>query len=78
MMRLFNWFRRGSLERELDHELQYHFDRRVADLTAAGIREAEARRHVTIELGLFFGQGFSGGFRKPGLAEEEGFGRSQK
>jgi predicted permease len=52
MIRLFNWFRRGSLERGLDRELQYHFDRRVADLTAAGILEAEARRRVAVELGL--------------------------
>ena len=52
MMQLFNWFRRGSLERGLDRELQYHFDRRVADLTAAGIPEHEARRRVAAELGL--------------------------
>ena len=52
MIQLFNWFRRGSLERGLDRELQYHFDRRVADLTAAGIPEAEARRRIAIELGL--------------------------
>ena len=52
MIRLFNWFRRGSLERGLDRELQYHFDRRVADLAAAGISEPEARRRVAIELGL--------------------------
>jgi predicted permease len=52
MIRLFNWFRRGSLERSLARELQYHFDRRVADLTAAGIPEAEARRRVAVELGL--------------------------
>ncbi len=52
MIRLFNWFRRGSLERGLDRELQYHFDRRVADLTAAGIPEPEARRRVAVELGL--------------------------
>jgi predicted permease len=51
-MPLFNWLRRGSLERELDRELQYHLDRRVADLTAAGIPEAEARRRVAAELGL--------------------------
>jgi hypothetical protein len=51
MIRLFNWFRRGSLERGLDRELQYHFDRRVADLIAAGIPEAEARRRVAAELG---------------------------
>ncbi|MBZ5604151.1 MAG: ABC transporter permease [Acidobacteriia bacterium] len=52
MMRLFNWFRRGSLERGLARELQYHFDRRVVDLTTTGIPEAEARRRVAVELGL--------------------------
>jgi predicted permease len=52
MIRLFNWFLRGSLERGLARELQYHFDRRVADLTAAGIPEAEARRRAAVELGL--------------------------
>ncbi len=52
MIQFWNWFRRGSLERGLDRELQYHFDRRVADLTAAGIAEREARRRVAAELGL--------------------------
>src|ERR1700733_12383796 len=52
MIPLFNWFRRGSLERGLDRELQYHFDRRVADFPAAGIPEPEARRRVAVELGL--------------------------
>jgi predicted permease len=52
MIRLFNWFRRGPLERGLVHELEYHFDRRVADLTTTGIPEAEARRRVAAELGL--------------------------
>ncbi|HLK68602.1 MAG TPA: ABC transporter permease [Bryobacteraceae bacterium] len=52
MIRLFNWFRRRSLERGIDRELQYHFDRRVADLSASGIPEAEARRRVAVELGL--------------------------
>jgi predicted permease len=52
MIQLLNWFRRGSLERGLDHELQYHIDRRVADLTASGIPEPEARRRVAVELGL--------------------------
>uniref|UniRef100_Q01XG8 Permease n=1 Tax=Solibacter usitatus (strain Ellin6076) TaxID=234267 RepID=Q01XG8_SOLUE len=52
MIRLFNWFRRASLERGLDRELQYHLDRRVADLTAAGIPEPEARRRVAVELGI--------------------------
>ncbi len=52
MTRLFNWFRRRSLERGLDRELQYHFERRVADLTAAGIPETKAQRRVAVELGL--------------------------
>ena len=52
MMQLFNWFRRRSLERGLDRELQYHFDRRVADLITAGSAEPEARRRVAVELGL--------------------------
>jgi hypothetical protein len=52
MIKLLNRFRRGALERTLDRELQYHFDRRVADLTTSGIPEAEARRRVAIELGL--------------------------
>ena len=52
MIQLFNWFHCGSLERGLDRELQYHFDRRVADLTASGIPEPEARRRVAVELGL--------------------------
>ncbi len=52
MIRLFNWFRRGSLEHGLDRELEYHFDRRVADFTADGIPNSEARRRVAVELGL--------------------------
>lgn len=52
MIRLFNWLRRGSLERGFDRELQYHYDRRVLDLTSAGISEPEARRRVAVELGL--------------------------
>jgi len=52
MIKLFNWFRRGSLERGLDRELQYHCDRRIADLVSAGIPEPEARRCVAVELGL--------------------------
>ena len=52
MIQLFNWFRRRFLERDLDREIQYHFDRRVADLSASGIPEAEARRRVAVELGL--------------------------
>jgi predicted permease len=51
MMRLFNWFRRDALEKDLDRELRYHMDRRVADLTASGLDEREARRQATLELG---------------------------
>src|SRR5215472_13403827 len=52
MIRLLNLFRRQSLERGLDRELHYHFDRRAADLTAASIPDREARRRVRVELGL--------------------------
>lgn len=51
MKALLNWFRRRDLETGLDRELQYHYDRRVADLTAAGHTPAEARRLATLELG---------------------------
>jgi len=53
MARLFNLFRRrrDRLERDLDRELQYHVDRRVNELTAAGLNEDDARRQVGIELG---------------------------
>ena len=52
MIRLFNWFRRRSLERDLDRELQYHFERRVADLASAGLPEPAARSRAGVELGL--------------------------
>ena len=52
MIQLFNWLRRRSLERGLDRELEYHFDRRAADLIAAGISDSEARRRVAVEMGL--------------------------
>jgi predicted permease len=50
-MKLLNWFRRAGLNRELDRELQYHYDRRVDDLVSAGIPETEARRRITAEIG---------------------------
>ena len=50
-MRLLNWLRRRRLEEDLDRELRYHLDRRVADLTAAGLSEADAWRRARIELG---------------------------
>jgi hypothetical protein len=43
--------RRAKMERDLDRELQYHFDRRVADMRADGVSDVEARRRARIELG---------------------------
>jgi hypothetical protein len=39
------------MERKLDRELRYHFDRRVGDMQARGLSEDEARRRVAIEMG---------------------------
>jgi len=49
--KLLNWLRLGNLESELDRELQYHFDRLVNELMAAGTSEREARRQARLELG---------------------------
>jgi predicted permease len=51
MKHILNWFRRGTLERDLDRELAYHMDRRVTDLMDAGLPEPEARRRAALELG---------------------------
>lgn len=51
MKRILNWFRLRSLESDLDRELRYHIDRRVADLIHSGLPEPEARRRVALELG---------------------------
>lgn len=51
MKRLLNWFRLRKLEGDLDRELTYHIDRRVADLIHSGLPETEARRRVALELG---------------------------
>src|SRR6516164_2099612 len=51
MIQLFNWLRRGSLERGLDRELQYHLERRTADLITSGVPEPEARLRAAAELG---------------------------
>lgn len=50
MKRILNWFRLGKLEGDLDRELQYHIDRRVADLVHAGLPGPEARRRAAMEL----------------------------
>lgn len=50
-----NWWQRlrnyDRLERELDAELRYHFDREVADNLRMGMSEAEARRRARLDLG---------------------------
>src|SRR5437899_1588792 len=51
MKRMLNWFRLRKLESDLDRELTYHIDRRVADLIHSGLSETEARRRVALELG---------------------------
>jgi len=52
LKQLLNWFRRRDLERDLDRELTYHIDRRVDDLTRAGLSESDARRQATMEIGV--------------------------
>ncbi len=50
-----NWWRRlwkrDELEDQLDRELRFHFDSRVADNLRAGMTETEARRRTRLELG---------------------------
>ena len=50
-----NWWQRlrneDRLERELDAELRYHFDREVADNVRTGMSEEEARRRARLDLG---------------------------
>jgi hypothetical protein len=43
--------RRRDLERDLNRELAYHVERRVADFVAAGLDDNEARRRAVMELG---------------------------
>src|SRR5262245_60455514 len=47
---LLRW-RRDRLEHELDRELRYHLDRRVAELMAHGLGESEALRRANLEIG---------------------------
>jgi predicted permease len=50
-----NWWQRlrnrDRLERELDAELRYHFDREVVDNLRMGMSEKEARRRARLDLG---------------------------
>ena len=53
MDRLFNLlpWRRRRLERDLDRELAYHLDRRLAELEHDGLSDTEARRRAALEFG---------------------------
>ncbi|HEU4629741.1 MAG TPA: ADOP family duplicated permease [Gemmatimonadaceae bacterium] len=50
LLNLLPWIRRRK-ERELERELRYHLDRRVDELRAAGVSEADARRRAAHEFG---------------------------
>jgi predicted permease len=53
--RLRSWLRsllrRSRLERELDEEMRFHLESRVADLTRQGLSAAEAERRARLEFG---------------------------
>jgi putative ABC transport system permease protein len=46
-----NLFRKGRVERDLDDEVRSYLEMLVAEKTARGIGEAEARRQARLELG---------------------------
>jgi predicted permease len=50
-----NWFgrlfRRGSQEADLDAELHFHIEQRIADLKLSGLSEEQARRRARLEFG---------------------------
>jgi putative ABC transport system permease protein len=50
LLNLIPW-RRDRLDRQLERELRYHLDRRVEELIAEGLGEAEARRRAGLEFG---------------------------
>jgi putative ABC transport system permease protein len=45
------FFRRGLTEKHLDAEVRFHLEQRIADLAAAGVAPAEARRQARLEFG---------------------------
>src|SRR6185436_18513822 len=51
MNRLFRLFSRRRLEADLEKELSYHFDRRVAELIRQGLDAQEAKRQARLEFG---------------------------
>ena len=53
MCRLRALFARGRVERELDEELRFHFDRQVEEYRRAGVDEREAVRRARLDFGGF-------------------------
>jgi macrolide transport system ATP-binding/permease protein len=51
MRKLLNLIRGKWMEQDLDRELRYHLERRVADLMESGVPEPEARRQAALEFG---------------------------
>jgi predicted permease len=51
--RIRSLFARSVVERELDEELRFHFDRQVESYERAGLDRAEARRRARLEFGGF-------------------------
>ncbi len=50
-LRLRSLFRRNQVEHDLSEELEFHFDQKIREHTAAGTTPAEARRRATREFG---------------------------
>src|SRR5690606_26275317 len=46
-----NWLRRDAIERDLDDELQAHFELLVDEYRAGGMDDASARRAARLEIG---------------------------
>ena len=51
MRKLWNLIRGKRMEDELERELRYHLERRVADLRESGLSEPEAHRQAAVEFG---------------------------
>jgi macrolide transport system ATP-binding/permease protein len=49
--KLWNLIRGQRLEHDLERELRYHLDRRIADLQASGLSDPEAHRQAALEFG---------------------------
>ena len=45
------WLRRDDREANLERELSFHIEERVADMVRSGVREEDARRRVRLEFG---------------------------